>query len=90
MKKKIINFIKSIFVYFSILIYCGYFFNNDSYNILITLLFFFICWHFDNYSIKNNKISKKEKKLSVVLSTIIILCLTFGNIGMNVYSNKEA
>ena len=40
MKKKFINIILSLFTFVAILIYNNDFLNGNSYNILITLLFF--------------------------------------------------
>lgn len=87
MKKIIISFIKAIFTYFAILVYFDYFLDNNSYNIFVTMLFFFLWWNYYKYGIKKDDFTKKEKILIITLSMIITLCLSIGNIEMYTLSH---
>ena len=77
MKKQIINIILSIFTFVAILIYNNDFLNGNSYNILITLLFFVIYYFYSSFNVQGNR---KIKIFSFILSIILGIILSVGNI----------
>lgn len=77
MKKKFINIILSLFTFVAILIYNNDFLNGNSYNILITLLFFVLYYFYSKIDVQGNK---KIKMFSFVLSIILGIILSVGNI----------
>lgn len=78
MKKNLINIIVSILTFIAILIYNNDFLNGNSYNIFITLLFFIIYYFYSK--VNDLKSDKKIKKISFILSLILGLILSIGNI----------
>ncbi len=77
MKKKFINIILALFTFVAILIYNNDFLNGNSYNILITLLFFALYYFYSKIDVQGNK---KIKMFSFVLSMILGTILSVGNI----------
>lgn len=77
MKKKFINIILALFTFVAILIYNNDFLNGNSYNILITLLFFVLYYFYSKIDVQGNK---KIKMFSFVLSMILGTILSVGNI----------
>ena len=77
MKKNFINIILSLFTFVAILIYNNDFLNGNSYNILITLLFFVLYYFYSKIDVQGNK---KIKMFSFVLSIILGIILSVGNI----------
>lgn len=77
MKKQIINIIKTLLTFISILIYSKLIFNNNSYNILIIFIPSII-YYFYNY--KDIEVDKRSSIYSIILSVILSIMLSLGNI----------
>lgn len=77
MKKKLFNIALSILTFVAILIYNNEFLNGNSYNIFITLLFFAIYYFYSKF---NLKCDKKTTKYSLILSCLLGVTLSIGNI----------
>ena len=77
MKKYIISAFEGFFTYIAILIYTNSFYDVKSFNIFMTLIFFFL-WYF--YYKYDKKFDKKINKYSIVLSFLISTMLSLGNI----------
>lgn len=77
MKKKLFNIALSVLTFVAILIYNNEFLNGNSYNIFITLLFFAIYYFYSKF---NLKCDKKTAKYSLILSCLLGVILSIGNI----------
>ena len=67
MKKKFINIILALFTFVAILIYNNDFLNGNSYNILITLLFFVLLYFYSKIDVQGNK------KIKTLIQEVSIL-----------------
>lgn len=76
-KKHIKSIICSLITYISLLIYFNFLFKSESYNILITLSYFFILLFYYKIDMSNDA---RIKKFSYILAFILSCFLSIGNI----------
>lgn len=77
MKKNIKNLIFAFISFISILIYLNVFLKEESYNIILSIIFFVLWYFYSKYEINYDK---KTKKYSLILSIIISMILGIGHI----------
>ena len=94
-KKHIKSIICSLITYISLLIYFNFLFKSESYNILITLSYFFILLFYYKIDMSNDA---RIKKFSYILAFILSCFLSIGNIvypfvyngAVNIFSLKNS
>ncbi len=77
MKKLIKNILMSLITFLAVLIYCKIIFKGNSYNILVSFLYFVIFYF---YSKKEYNFDKRTKKYALLLGLFVSLILSVGSI----------
>ena len=70
----------SLISYLAFLIYFRIIFSNDSYNFMLSLLFFFLCYFYNKENIRYQKCSKRTKIIVSTFSFILSFILIVGSI----------
>lgn len=70
----------SLISYLAFLIYFKIIFSNDSYNFMLSLLFFFLCYFYNKENIRYQKCSKRTKTIVSTFSFILSFILIVGSI----------
>lgn len=89
-KKNIIDVLRSLISYLAFLIYFKIIFSNNSYNFILSLLFFILCYFYNNESIRYDKCNKRTKIIISIFSLILSFILIVGSIVSSYLGDKIA
>lgn len=89
-KKNIINIVIALISYLAFLIYFKIIFSNNSYNFMLSLLFFFLCYFYNKESVRYKKRNKRTKIIVSTFSFILAFILIVGSIVSSYLGDKAA
>lgn len=89
-KNNILNILKAFFTYLAFLIYFKIIFSNNTYNFMLTLLFFFLGFFYQTYGNKYRNKNKKMKILVSLFSFVLSAILIVGSIVSSFLGDKGA